>query len=501
MSEEKKGMDVGRYRVLLIEDDKVDQLAFRRFVREANLPYDLTVAGSVAEARAFLQPVSTAPDGPGARPSRPFDVVVTDYSLGDGTAFDIVGMVKSTPLIFTTGAGDEAVAVKAMKTGAADYLIKDHERNYLKVLSVTVENAIRRLKAEEQVRKLTLAVEQSPATVVITDPEGSIEYVNPKFTVLTGYTAGEALWNSPRILKSGEQPVEFYREMWDTIKAGREWRGEFHNRRKDGTLFWESASISPLRDRDGSVTHFVAVKEDITERKRIEEEREKLIQELDAFAHTVAHDLKNPLGAVSGFADFILTDRQKMGEKELDECLTAIHEGARKMQSIVDELLLLAGVRKMEVKLEPVDMTVVVAGAWQRMQHMARELSPQIVLPATWRTALGYGPWIEEVWANYLSNGLKYGGRPPRLELGSDERADGRVRFWVRDNGPGLDEAARQRLFTPFTRLHQARATGQGLGLSIVRRILEKLGGEAWVESRPGEGSLFGFTLPGAPRP
>jgi two-component system sensor histidine kinase/response regulator len=114
--------------------------------------------------------------------------------------------------------------------------------------------------------------------------------------------------------------------------------------------------------------------------------------------------------------------------------------------------------------------------------------------------ALGYGPWIEEVWANYLSNAMKYGGRPPRLELSADTM-DGKVRFRVRDNGPGLTPEQQARLFTPFTRLHQARATGQGLGLSIVRRIMEKLGGEAWVESEPGKGSTFGFTLPRAPAP
>jgi signal transduction histidine kinase len=116
-------------------------------------------------------------------------------------------------------------------------------------------------------------------------------------------------------------------------------------------------------------------------------------------------------------------------------------------------------------------------------------------MPDAWPVAFGHGPWIEEVWANYLSNAMKYGGKPPRLELGAETIGDN-VRFWVADNGPGLTPEQQARLFTPFTRLHQVRATGQGLGLSIVRRIMEKLGGRAWVESRPGEGSTFYFTLP-----
>ncbi len=111
--------------------------------------------------------------------------------------------------------------------------------------------------------------------------------------------------------------------------------------------------------------------------------------------------------------------------------------------------------------------------------------------------ALGYGPWVEEVWANYLSNAIQYGGRPPRVELGATEQADGMVRFWVRDNGPGLTPEEQARLFTPFTRLDQVRAKGHGLGLSIVRRIVEKLGGQVGVESEVGRGSVFTFTLPG----
>ncbi|HUU95339.1 MAG TPA: PAS domain S-box protein [Phycisphaerae bacterium] len=476
-----------RYRVLLVEDDVIDQLAFKRAVRELGSPYEYDVAGSLAEARELL-----------AR--NQYDAVITDYALGDGTAFDVMELARGIPLVFTTGAGDEEVAVRAMKGGADDYLVKDHERTYLKKLPVTVENAIRRHQAEEQVRKLTRAVEQSPVTVVITDTEGHIEYVNPKFTGLTGYTADEVLGKNPRLLKSGEQSREFYEQLWTTILAGREWHGEFHNRKKNGELFWELSSISPVRDRDGNVTHFVAVKEDVTERKLLEEERERLISELDAFAHTVAHDLKNPLSAVLGFAELLTAEGVELSQKDVRESLQAVEQSARKMHSIIEELLLLAGVRKAEVERQPVETAAVVAGAVQRLSHMTAEYGPELVMPEQWPVALGYGPWLEEVWANYLSNAMKYGGRPPRLELGADTTGDS-VRFWVTDNGPGLTHDQQSRLFMPFTRLHQARATGQGLGLSIVRRIMEKLGGEAWVESEPGKGSRFGFTLPRVPAP
>ena len=249
------GKAVPRPRVLLVEDDVVDQLAFKRAVRELGSPCDYEVAGSVAEARELLS-------------KNQYDAVVTDYALGDGTAFDVVELARGIPLVFTTGAGDEEVAVRAMKSGADDYLVKDHERAYLKKLPVTIENAIRRHRAEEQVRKLTRAVEQSPATVVITDTEGHIEYVNPKFTNLTGYSSDEVLGKNPRILKSGKHKKEEYKALWDTILAGKSWRGELQNKKKNGELYWERSVISSIINEKGEITNFVAVFEDITEQKR-----------------------------------------------------------------------------------------------------------------------------------------------------------------------------------------------------------------------------------------
>ena len=152
-------------------------------------------------------------------------------------------------------------------------------------ISVIGRDITERKQMEEKLRQLSMAVEQSPASIVITNPAGDIEYVNPKFVGLTGYTLAEALGKNPRILKSGEKGPEAYRELWRTITAGKEWRGEFHNKKKNGELYWESASISPIRDSAGCITHFLSVKEDITARKQTEAERDQLIRELqDALA-------------------------------------------------------------------------------------------------------------------------------------------------------------------------------------------------------------------------
>jgi signal transduction histidine kinase len=223
-------------------------------------------------------------------------------------------------------------------------------------------------------------------------------------------------------------------------------------------------------------------------------------EELDAFAHTVAHDLKNPLGAILGYSGMLQERYESLSQEQLIRIVASLGRSARKMDNIIEELLLLAGVRKMEsVEPIPLDMGAIVAEAQSRLEDLIRSHEAEIVAPERWPLAQGRAPWIEEVWTNYLSNAIKYGGQPPRVELGADGQAGSSfVRFWVRDNGPGLSPAEQERLFTPFERLHEIRAVGYGLGLSIVRRIVEKLGGQVGIESQSGQGCLFYFTLPAA---
>ncbi|MDY7076045.1 MAG: GAF domain-containing protein [Chloroflexota bacterium] len=219
-------------------------------------------------------------------------------------------------------------------------------------------------------------------------------------------------------------------------------------------------------------------------------------EELAAFAHTVAHDLKNPLARIVGFSEVLGEEYAVMPGAELRHYLYKMARTGRKMSSIIDGLLLLAGVRQMEVEMMPLDMAEIVDEAQQRLAPVIEEREAEITLPETWPMAVGYAPWVEEMWVNYLSNAVKYGGDPPQVELGGTVQTDGMVHFWVRDNGPGIPSEAQSRLFKPFTRLDQVCTPGHGLGLSIVWRIAERLGGKAWVKSEVGQGSVFGFTLP-----
>ncbi len=220
-------------------------------------------------------------------------------------------------------------------------------------------------------------------------------------------------------------------------------------------------------------------------------------EELDAFAQTVAHDLKGPLASMSGLARELKEYDGRLSAAQREECLDHLVRSAHKLNNVVDELLLLAQIRQADVVLEPLYMAGIVAEARKRLAFMIKDYQAKIVLPAEWPLVEGHDSWVEEVWVNYLSNAVKYGGMPPRVELGAERQTNGMVRFWVRDNGQGLTLQEQARLFKPFTRLENMRADGHGLGLSVVQRIIDKLGGQVGIESIPGQGSIFSFTLRG----
>ena len=219
-------------------------------------------------------------------------------------------------------------------------------------------------------------------------------------------------------------------------------------------------------------------------------------EELDAFAHTVAHDLKNPLTVLMGFTSLLQREDLNMSSQDRRHVIASLNKNVEKMNTIVQELLLLSSVRKEDVQLQPLYMPNIVSAAAERLAHMFEESQATLMLPEKWPVALGHAPWIEEVWENYLSNAIKYGGNPPYIECGGTQLSNGMIRFWVLDNGQGILPEDKARLFTPFTDLGQAYTEGHGLGLSIVQRIVRKLGGEVGVESKYGQGSIFSFTLP-----
>ncbi len=278
------------------------------------------------------------------------------------------------------------------------------------------------------------------------------------------------------------------------------------------TVFFD-LRVTPLYDQKEKLSGHLITLRDITEKTVYEqkikeanqqlkleiEENEKLIADLDAFDHTVAHDLNNIIGAIVTSTDILYYELEHKNYENLEEVIELIQLSANKSFHVIKELLTLASVRQQDVKADRVDMLKIFEESEKRLADMIKSSGAQLIKPNDWPSTRGYGPWIEEVWVNFLSNAIKYGGDPPVIELGANQFYNGKkIRYWIKDNGNGVTKSKQEKLFQQYERFNQPHIEGTGLGLSIVKRIVEKLGGEVGVISNgtPGEGCVFYFTLP-----
>jgi PAS domain S-box-containing protein len=362
-----------------------------------------------------------------------------------------------------------------------------------------------RLKLEQQMRLLDAILSTTPDHFHVYDRDGHYLYASPIALQAMRLTAEQVVGKSWRDLSfSAEEGRRLEERLKIVFDTGQTIKAEVAFPQDEELHYYEQI-LSPLRDQSDYVVMALSTVHDITERKRTEQLIQHYASEvlarnedLEAFSRTVAHDLKSPLSNILGFIEW-LQGRPDLPPAERQEYLEIIARNAVKMDGIIDELLLLAQVRKAHVELMPIDTTRLIAEAQARLAFMIAESGVVMRAPGAWPTALGYGPWVEEVWVNYLSNAIKYGRLPPaalRLELGFDEQPDGFIRFWVRDFGPGIPAEEQANLFKAFGEHSKVRATGHGLGLSIVRMIVGKMGGQVGVDSTLGQGSTFYFTLP-----
>ncbi|KAA3659761.1 MAG: PAS domain-containing sensor histidine kinase [Chloroflexi bacterium] len=352
---------------------------------------------------------------------------------------------------------------------------------------------------EESGKLFRTLLDTASVGIFIVDERGLISLFNVKAREMFGYDRLELIKASIEILlpdRSRHMHSKHRADYFANPSTRPMGQGfELYGRHKNGHEFPVEIGLSSVETSSG--TFGIAFVIDISARKQFELEREKLIEDLEAFAHTVAHDLKSPLAVTVGLVDLLNSGYFDLSPDEQSENLVALDITARKMISIVDALLLLARVQTIDdIEREPLDMHLIMHEVLARLDQMIQEYEVEITLPVNWPTCVGYALWVEEVWINLLSNAIKYGGRPPIIQINAAMQDDGMIRYWVDDNGQGLTLKEQKRLFTPFTRLNQSQERGHGLGLSIVKRIVTKLGGQVGVKSKPNSGSLFYFTLP-----
>jgi PAS domain S-box-containing protein len=380
----------------------------------------------------------------------------------------------------------------------------DGEKHYLAL----IQNITERKQAENELRKLSYAVEQSPVSILITNTDGEIEYVNPKFTEVTGYTQEEVLGQNPRILKSGEMPPDNYKVLWQTITSGKEWYGEFHNKKKNGELFWEMASISPIIDSSGKITNFLGVKEDISIRKQNEEELVKAKEKAEesdrlktAFLRNISHEIRTPMNAIIGFAS--LMSVPDLPSEALFSYAKTIQEGSYQLLSIINDIVDVSSIKANIIKknVTSVNINVTLKSLNKQFQLKASEnnntLNLNIGLDDYKAIIQTDSTRLIQILSNLINNALKF-TKQGRVEFGYT-LMESFLEFFVSDTGIGIPPDQHSRIFDSFYQVENTLSRqygGTGLGLAICKAYCELLGGNIWLNSEPGKGSVFYFTIP-----
>ncbi len=510
--------------ILHLEDDPTDAKLIRLMLEEEGLEVDITVVDSREKFVAALH------EGPP-------DVILADYSLPSYDGLSALRLVREDypflPFILISGALGEELAVESLKHGATDYVLKQGLHRLVPALKRALEEAElhrSKQKAEELAHLLTTVIEQMNEAVVITDVEGIIQYANPSFERISGYSPSDVIGESPDILNSGKQDANFYDEMWQTILGGDVWRGRFVNKRKDGELYTEESSISPVRDQAGKITNFVALKNDITRTLKLEEQlflSEKMTT-IAGLAAGVAHEINTPLSAILQSIQVIQTifaldraDNRKLAEEcgvdlekirqymerqEVIFFMDAIKESAINASRIINSLLDFSRPQQSEMKMADINQLVTNSLTLARADYDLKrkydiinvEICSELAddLPVIECVPME----IEQVFLNLLKNAIhaiadsKHGAKG-KIVIKSMQDGDF-VRVEIEDNGPGISPEIKKRIFDPFFTTKDV-GIGTGLGLSVSYAIIrEKHEGRIWADSEEGKGAKFSIMLP-----
>ena len=384
----------------------------------------------------------------------------------------------------------------------ATVLLTSTEISGEKVLQATVRDITESKQAEDRLRKLSLAVEQNPACIVITDTNGDIEYVNPVFTKMTGYTSEEVIGKNPRILKSGQTPPEMHKQLWDTIKSGHKWQGEFCNKRKNGEIYFENAAISPVINEAGVITHFVANKEDITLRKKVEKEMKEAIEMKSKFISTASHELRTPLTSIKEGVNLVYSETTGPLNDDQKEFLGIAKRNVDRLARLINDVLdfqkMTAG--RMDFNLQPACINETVRIVEETMRPLAKEKGLNLIIEIDDAVPVVNfdKDKIIQVLTNLVNNAIKF------TETGSikitTSRNDNSIITAVTDSGCGIKQEDIPKLFQEFQQLATKDADrktgGTGLGLAISKKIIENHNGKIWAESEYEKGTTFYFTLP-----
>ncbi len=369
-------------------------------------------------------------------------------------------------------------------------------RHYIVAL---IRDITERKKIEEQNLRLLHAVEQSPSSIVITNTKGEIEYVNPKFTKLTGYSADEVIGQNPRLLKSGELPADDYKKLWQTIISGSDWQGEFHNKKKNGELYWELASISPVKNSLNQITHFIAVKEDITEVKQIQESLKQLASELtqqnkylEQFAYIISHNLRAPVANIIGIADTI--QDVSLTNTEREELIEGLVFSARKLDEVILDLNNILQIKKgVNEAKEKIYFSELLNDIKDSISGLIKKECVDIFSDFSEIDEIyTLKSYMRSIFYNLITNSIKYRqpNKCPLIEIKS-YKIENKIGLLFRDNGLGINlNEKKEQVFGIYKRFHD-HIEGKGLGLFMTKLQVETLNGKITIDSEVNKGTEF----------
>lgn len=495
-----------RYKVLFIEDDRADQVAFERLVKSEGLPYDYTVVDSVSQARQNLH-------------SESFDIIIVDYFLGDGTAFDVFGFAEKTPVILITGVGSEELAAKAMKAGAYDYLIKDLKSNYLKILPEVITNAVKNKELEEQLNRhyenlekqirlrseeLVAEKELLSATltsmcdgVIATDTEKRIVLFNMMAENFTGWKFQEVenKLADEVFTVIDEKSKDVIDLIGRVIQSGQAQEGKSRECLvgKNGIEKPVKASAAPVHNSRGEIVNIVIVFSDVTREREIDHMKTNFIS-------SVSHELRTPLTSIKAYTEMLLTLSNVSDEDRL-KFLSVIKNESNRLTELVEDILEMSSIESGVVKInyKLLDIEEVISRIISLLQNIADEKN--IILEVDIDDNTGWleadESKIESVITNLLSNAIKFTPQQGCISV-SVKRQEQELVIRVSDTGIGIPGQELQKIFDRFYRVPRQNcpSQGSGLGLAIVKEILAMHKGRIEVESHPGQGSTFTVILP-----
>lgn len=385
--------------------------------------------------------------------------------------------------------------------------IRDENGNIINYMAIK-EDISDRENADLEIRKLSVAIEQNPASVIITDTKGRIEYVNKKFKSVIGYTDEELLGKIVRILKPGHTSEEEYIEIWNSLLAGNEWRGEQLNRTKNNEHYWESVLISPIKNQEGKITNYIIVSENISERKKMESDLIKAKEKAEesdrlksAFLANMSHEIRTPLNSILGFSD-LLTD-PKLDQPSRNEFADMINLSGSNLLTIINDVLDLSKIEAGQISLITTEFSGVSVIREIQKEYSVRASSKGIELRLAEKNCdasvkiSSDEMRIKQILINFVGNAIKFTNQG-YVEIGVNQSTDS-ITFHVKDTGIGIDPAYHEKIFERFRQVESAQTRkygGNGLGLAITKNLAELMGGSVRLESKPGAGSTFYLSFP-----